>query len=167
MIVLVRAFFLALVLCLPSVFAHPLTSQEALQGRDLSSYAAGGDYHATEPRQPSKQIPHIDRLRTFLWDHWHSKRRAYATLTESGIDTFWTTYIFIEPTEENKWHIVLRGVSPNIRRGPAGFVHKPNRVFDLPEVWSLSYARDEGDHLPGVPRAIVFLDKDGNEVWRL
>jgi hypothetical protein len=166
----VGAFLITVVLCLSSVCAHPLTAPELLQGRDLSSYEAGGDYDATEGIhvwQRHGRIPKIGQLRTFLWNHWHSKRKGYATLTESGVDTFWTTYIFTEPTQANDWHIVLRGVSPNIHRGPNGIVRKPNRIFDLPDVRSLAYSTRQSGDAPGAPKVLVFRDKDGKEVWRL
>jgi hypothetical protein len=164
------AFYLTLALCLPSVFAHPLTAPELLQGRDLSSYDFGGDYQATEGIhvwQRHGQIPKIGRLRSFLWSRWQSKRKGYATLTESGVDTGWTIYIFVEPTESNEWHIVLRVVSPNIQRGPDGIVRKPHRVSDLPEVRSLAHAKRQSGDTPGASKILVFRDKDGKEVWRL
>ena len=166
----VEATLGTLVLSVVFVVSEPLTTPDIPQGRDLSLYETGGEYHASEPIDSSRhhgKIPHVAALRRFISQHWHAKRRGYATLTESGIDAAWTTHIFIEPTETADWHIVLRIVSRGFQPTPEGGTPYPDIVSEHQEVCVLRHAPRKRNDTPGAAEVLVFCSKDGKEVWRL
>ncbi len=109
-----QAFAVVVFVAAGSAFADTEFRQEpprsaVIEGRDLRTYAGGGDF-LSSPMTSGKVI-HVDALRRFIWQHWSEKTRAYVRLAMSGIDSTQTTHVFIEPDQSGKWRVALRGLN--------------------------------------------------------
>ena len=134
---------------------HAPSREEIAQGRDLKLYDDGSEIQTK--RLDAEQLA---SLRTFIWNHWRQKKRAYARVIESGIDTANEFHIFIEP-HGDVWRVVLRRV--NVWAG-GGVVRRT--LEGLPQATKVERATPTaGDH-PG-DFVLVLRDKRGKEVKRL
>ena len=126
-----------------------LTTADIAQGRDLSKYIDGGSFDAgmNDQKNPS-------RVRRFIWDCWHHKRRGYIRETGQSVDASGTWHLFIETAADGQWHVAWRGV------------HSVGILTDQPDIVSVTWEpRKRGDR-PG-PRVLVFRNRDGYEIQRM
>jgi hypothetical protein len=134
---------------------HAPSREEIAQGRDLKLYD-----DVSEMQKKRLDAEELASLRAFIWDHWRQKKRAYARVIESDIDTANEFHIFIEQ-HGDIWRVVLRRL--NIWAG-GGVVRRT--LEDLPEATTVERATPTaGDH-PG-DFVLVFRDRAGKEVKRL
>lgn len=56
--------------------------------------------------------PILAQARSFLWDHWEKRKRAYLILTLSSVDRTTTAHIFIEPDDSGRWRVYWRMLTP-------------------------------------------------------
>jgi hypothetical protein len=86
-----------------------LTAIDIHGNRDLSLYEDGGHFNCRRWQPPAPgQNCDLKKLRDFLWSHWREKVRAYVRITGDSVDAVSTSHIFIEPGNENIWHISWR-----------------------------------------------------------
>ena len=137
-----------------------IPQSEIIQSRDLARYDDGGKFLAAlhSPIKPSR----MEKLRSFILQHWKDHRRAYVRVDFAGVDNLAESHIFIEPNDAGSWRIVWRMIHHQAVIPPP-----PLHLMDLPEITSVERAkRSKDDWLPG-PHVLIFRDKDGKEVQRL
>jgi len=107
------------------------------QGRNLNTYEKA-QIRDREHFHPWERWgnPILAQARQFLWEHWHDRRRAYLTLTQSSVDYTGTSHIFVEPDDTGRWRIYRRHLD---RR----------ELIDEPTVYSLSWVKPNGWEAPG------------------
>jgi hypothetical protein len=138
----------------------PIPESEILQGRNLALYEDGGKFLAAL-RQPIKTAQ-MEKLRSFILQHWKQHRRGYVRVTFAGIDSLAESHIFIEPYDAGNWRIIWREIYHQAMIPPP-----PLRLMELPVIAAVERAkRSKDDWLPGAD-ILIFRDKDGKEVRRL
>ena len=135
--------------------------QQILQNRDLKKYDDGGESSSVSFRDHGK-LPNITALRVFIWTHWEQKKFGYVRLALTGIDNTNTSYIFIEPREDGRWHIAWRRVNEQGLIPPP-----PDTLSDEPEITSVERGKHKKDDWPGGEYVLVFRNEAGKEIQRL
>jgi|SRR5262245_25678905 len=87
-------------------FWQPPPTGVVVENRNLTRYADGGEFTSS----PMTKRTRIDAIGDFIWRHWSEKRRGYARLSMSGIDSTTITYLFVEPDEAGVWRVACRQV---------------------------------------------------------
>src|ERR1043166_1011590 len=84
----------------------PIPQSEIIQGRDLGLYDTGGEFLAvlSHPITPEQ----MEKLRSFISEHWKNHRRGYVRVNVAGIDNLEESHIFIEPGDAGNWRIIWR-----------------------------------------------------------
>lgn len=115
------------------------TVPDIAQGRNLNIYdkVAIRDGEIFHPLERWGN-PILARSRQFLWEHWRDHRRAYLTLTQSGVDYTSTYHIFVEPDDIGRWRIYRRHLDRH-------------ELIDEPTVYFLSWVKPNGWDAPGTP----------------
>lgn len=139
-------------------YSQPITKEEIIQNRDLSLYDKGGEfsdcyYSLGEERKCNANKA---KARNFIWEYWQSKKRAYIVITFSSCDWSNNAHIFIEPDENDKWHIVWIWEIANSSTANLDEI-------DIFSVTHKSIAKDNYEHQFG-KYALSFLDKNGEQV---
>jgi hypothetical protein len=134
------------------------------QGRDLSAYDQGGRFGCGIVRKSEFPacLESIARARSFLWEHWSQKRRAYTIVELGSVDAVSDSHIFIEPDETGAWHVVWR-----IERVVC--MNCSGEIDQVPDIRSIERAEAEEsfDYVTAGTRVLIFKDKDGKEIERL
>lgn len=117
-----------------------LTVEDVAQGRDLSQYERL-ELADPEPRAAAdrRRDPILAQARTFLWQHWHNRKRAYLLLTLRSVDTTSTSHVFIEPDEIGRWRVYWRAVRFH------------SEVDDAPTAYSMNWVIPGQWNQPGTP----------------
>jgi hypothetical protein len=116
-----------------------LTADNVEQGRDLNQYERLNLPEPKAGRNFENYDDPIPRARIFLWDHWHSQKLAYLTMTLIGVDSQSTAHIFVEKDERGKWRLAWRWVRHN------------NEIDDLPTSYGVEWVQPGGWRKPGIP----------------
>lgn len=118
---------------------HAFTSPDIAQGRNLQKYEKLEliDREHFHPFEMS-QNPVLAQARTFVWEHWQKRKRAYVMLTLSSVDSTGTSHIFVEPDDTGRWRVYQRYLS---RR----------ELVDEPTAYSVIWVRRSAWGEPGVP----------------
>ena len=138
----------------------PIPQSEIIQGRNLALYDAGGEFLAalSHPITPEQ----MEKLRSFISEHWKNHRRGYVRVNFAGIDNLEESHIFIEPNNAGDWRIIWRTIHHQGVIPPP-----PLQLTELPEITAVERAKRSKDYwLPGA-YVLIFRDKDGKEVQRL
>ena len=117
-----------------------LVIDDVTQGRNLTQYERL-ELADPEPRVMSDQrrSPVLAQARTFLWHHWHDRKRAYLVLTLSSVDATSTSHVFVEPDEVGRWRVYWRGVRHD------------SEVDDPPTAYSMEWVMPGDWNSPGTP----------------
>lgn len=118
---------------------HAFTCPEIAQGRNLRKYDKLEliDREHFHPSEMS-QNPILAQARSFLWDHWQKRKRAYLVLTLSSVDSTGTSHIFVEPDDSGRWRVYRRHLSRSA-------------LIDEPTAYSLIWVRPPSWDKSGVP----------------
>jgi hypothetical protein len=120
-----------------------LTIDDVAQGRDLRRYDRL-ELDDPEPRNASDRGGDwiLVKARTFLWEHWRDRKRAYLLLTRSSIDATSTSHVFIEKDEIGRWRVYRR------------IVRHHSEVDDMPTIYAVRWVIPPRDwDMPGTPPA--------------
>jgi hypothetical protein len=88
----------------------------------MSEYEDGGhsDYRwvtllaLKKPNEEKARIASaMNGARTFIWEHWQSKKRDYVRLTVNSVDATSTSHSFVEPDSNGVWQVTWRIVRHN------------------------------------------------------
>jgi hypothetical protein len=82
--------------------------------------------------------PILAQARSFLWEHWRSRKRAYLVLTQSSVDHTGTSHIFVEPDDVGRWRVYRRQLDRH-------------ELADEPTVYSVVWVIPNGWDKPGTP----------------
>jgi hypothetical protein len=115
------------------------TIADVAQGRNLSRY---DKLELTDP-EPKTVVarwhdPLLAQARTFLWEHWRNRKRAYLVLTLSSVDHTGTSHVFVEPDDIGRWRVYWRGVDSR-------------EVVDSPTEYSVGWVIPGEWDKPGTP----------------
>jgi hypothetical protein len=84
------------------------TVADITQGRDLNKYDKL-ELRDSEHLHPWEwHNPVLAQARSFLWEHWRSRKRAYLVLTLSSVDHTGTSHMFVEPDDSGRWRVYRR-----------------------------------------------------------
>jgi hypothetical protein len=88
-----------------------LTAYNVAQNRDLRGYERL-QLADPEPRSAAERLSDVivAEARTFVWEHWRNRKRAYLVLTLSSIDATSTSHVFVEPDGTGRWRVYWRAV---------------------------------------------------------
>jgi hypothetical protein len=145
------------------------TKETPTADRHLSDYSFGG--HLVCREALSRGAPRCQssyrKARDFIWNHWREKKRAYIVVMITSPDAGSDVHIFIEPDENNVWHVVWRW--ENLYCASCPKPHTSGAIHQSPEMRSIERKRaGESDvDVPFGTRYLVFLDAHGDEVERL
>jgi len=78
------------------------------QGRNLTEYEKRELRDSIHLHPWEWHNPTMAQARSFLWDHWRNRKRAYLVLTLSGVDHTGTTHVFVEPDDGGRWRVYRR-----------------------------------------------------------
>jgi hypothetical protein len=117
-----------------------LTTADVAQGRDLTAYDRL-EVTDPEPRTVSDRgrDPYMSQARTFLWEHWHARKRGYLILTGSSVDATSTSHVFVEKDELGRWRVYWR------------IVRHHSEVDDSPTAYSMRWVIPNGWDQPSTP----------------
>lgn len=109
------------------------------QGRNLAMYERlelrdREHSHGEE----SWRNPVLAQARSFLWDHWQRRERAYLILTTSSVDHTGTSHVFIEPDDSGRWRVYRRFLDSR-------------ELVDEPTAYSVAWVKPNGGDKPGTP----------------
>ncbi len=125
--------------------ANAFTVADIAQGRDLNKYEKL-ELRDPQPRHPwENRIPVFAQARTFLFQHWHDRKRAYLILTVSSVDHTGTSHIFVEPDDSGRWRVYWRQLD---RR----------ELIDEPTAYWVLWVMRQGDG----PAAPISSDRAGD-----
>jgi len=82
--------------------------------------------------------PILAQARSFLWEHWRSRKRAYLVLTQSSVDHTGTSHIFVEPDDGGRWRVYRRQLDRH-------------ELADKPTIYSVVWVIPNGWDKPGTP----------------
>src|SRR3954447_11703389 len=133
---------------------HELTADNIAQGRDLSAYDQGGSFDCRQWTVERRRRCSLVAIRTFLWNHWHQKRRGYVRITFDSVDAQSTNHIFVEPAADGSWHVAWR------------IARHTNEITDVPDITSVAWEPRTRIDLRGA-RVLVFRHSDHSEIERL
>lgn len=132
-----------------------------LEDRDLRTYDFGGEIVDCRLKRGSELAQHlaeVERARTFILDHWQSKKRAYIIFVYCGVDTISEFHTFIEPADNGEWQIEFRQPVRNTNLGPS------ERIVAT-TANGLKLRRDTADDKRRTESScLALLDSDGEEV---
>jgi hypothetical protein len=97
------------------------------------------------PKDETRIAAAMGNARTFIWEHWQSKKRGYIRITFNSVDATSTSHIFIEPDSSGVWQVTWRIVRHN------------NEVDDLPPIRIIDRKNVDGEAV------LVFRAADGEE----
>jgi hypothetical protein len=119
-----------------------LTVNDVGQGRDLRRYDRL-ELADPEPRAASDRRgdPILAQARSFLWEHWRDRKRAYLLLTRSSVDATSTSHVFIEKDEIGRWRVYWRSV------------RRRSEVDDAPSAYAVRWVTPGDWDKPGTPLA--------------
>jgi hypothetical protein len=135
-----------------------LTTETITGMRNMSLYEDGGHFDCrgvtlVALKKPNEERARIasamKRARTFIWEHWQSKKRGYVRLTFNSVDAISTSHIFIEPDSRELWKIMWRIVRHN------------NRLDDVPTIRAVEQKDVDGQAV------LIFSAADGKQLERL
>ena len=113
------------------------TVADIAQGRDLKRYEKlelrDREYFHPWDRWHN---PILAQARSFLWEHWRSRKRAYLVLTLTSVDHTGTSHVFVEPDDSGRWRVYQRQLD---RR----------ELVDEPTVYSVVWVTPKGWDTPG------------------
>lgn len=117
-----------------------LTIADVAQGRDLTGYDKL-EVADPVPRTVSdrRRDPYMSQARTFLWEHWHDRKRGYLILTLSSVDATGTSHVFVEKDEFGRWRVYWR------------IVRQHSEVDDAPTAYAMKWVIPNGWDQPGTP----------------
>jgi hypothetical protein len=115
------------------------TVADIAQGRDLTKYDKF-ELRDREHFHPWERWynPILAQARSFLWEHWQNRKRAYLVLTTSSVDHTGTSHVFVEPDDSGRWRVYRRQLD---RR----------ELVDEPTVYSVAWVIPNGWDRPGTP----------------
>jgi hypothetical protein len=115
------------------------TTADVAQDRDLAKYDRF-EVRDSEHLHPWEwwRNPILAQARSFLWEHWRGRKRAYLILTQSSVDHTVTSHIFLEPDDKGRWRVYWRRLD---RR----------ELIDEPSTYSVEWAVPNGWDRPGTP----------------
>jgi hypothetical protein len=115
---------------------HPYTGADIAQGRNLNKY---DKFELTDPDHPHPserwRNPVLAEARTFLWEHWRNRKRAYL-MTLSSVDHTGTSHVFVEPDDSGRWRAYRRQLDRQV-------------LVDEPTVYSVTWVIPNGLDKPG------------------
>lgn len=85
------------------------TVADIVQGRDLSKYdkLELRDKEHFHPWEMWRN-PVLAQARSFLWQHWSDRKRAYLIVTTSSVDYAGTSHLFVESDDSGRWRVYRR-----------------------------------------------------------
>jgi hypothetical protein len=115
------------------------TVRDIAQGRNLGKYeklelADREHFHPWE----MWRNPILAQARSFLWEHWRNRKRAYLVLTLSSVDHTGTSHMFVESDDSGRWRVYRRQLDRH-------------ELVDKPTVYSVTWVIAEGWDKPGIP----------------
>jgi len=115
------------------------TIPDIAQGRNLAKYDRF-ELRDREHFHPWERWrnPISAQARSFLWEHWRNRKRAYLVFTGSSVDHTGTSHIFVEPDDTGRWRISRRDLD---RR----------ELVDMPTAYSVIWVKPNGWDKPGTP----------------
>jgi hypothetical protein len=114
------------------------TVADIAQGRNLNKYDKL-ELRDREHLHPWEwHNPILAQARSFLWEHWRSRSRAYLVLTLSSIDHTGTSHMFVEPDDSGHWRVYSRHLDRH-------------ELVDEPTVYSVVWVIPNGWYAPGNP----------------
>jgi hypothetical protein len=146
---------------------EPPEQQTVTEDRDLSAYERGADFSNCTygslygSNQNIQQCENArNKGRSFIWNHWKSKKRGYIVYVVTGYHGETDFHIFIEPDKNGTWHIVRRW------RKDTPYM-KLNAYYEVPSTDSIFIKRKRAITEDDIERLgkfyLSFLDNDGNE----
>src|SRR5262245_52741381 len=139
--------------------------ETVIGNRDLDNYEFGGQ--GAECSSAFWSESDCDKLknkeREFILKHWKKRKRAYIVLKRSGMHYSKTIHVFIEPDKNGEWCVVSREKYLSHLSGFTNTIDE-NRGYFI----KIRSAKEEGYCCESRgTNLLFFLDKDGNEVFRL
>jgi hypothetical protein len=115
------------------------TVADIAQGRDLTKYEKL-ELRDREHFHPWERWdnPSLAPARSFLWEHWRDRKRAYLVLTQSSVDHTGTSHMFVEPDGSGRWRVYRRQLD---RR----------ELVDEPTAYLVVWVIPNGWDRPGTP----------------
>ena len=98
------------------------TVADIAQGRDVSKYDKlvlrdKEHFHSWE----MSRNPVLAQGRSFLWQHWSDRKRAYLILTMSSVDNTGTSHLFVESDDSGRWRVYRRVVDRELVDQPTAY----------------------------------------------
>lgn len=115
------------------------TVADIAQGRDLAKYEKF-ELRDREHFHPWERWrnPVLAQARSFLWEHWQNRKRAYLVFTQSSVDHTGTSHLFVEPDDSGRWRVYGRQVDRH-------------EIIDEPTAYSIVWVIPNGWDKPGTP----------------
>ena len=131
--------------------------EDPLGGRDLNDYDVGGhieecsSYEGPNWRQC---LTVRDEARTFIYESWQSKKRAYISVEFSCVDCAPVLHIIVEPDATGRWRIIRT------------LEERRFGVFQRADAYDIKFRAVDAHQRSreGSNRALAFLDLAGDEI---